>query len=189
MASLLRLTVLALLVLALAGCGGESSEDVRASDSPPGLDEARGFADFTLYYLGDSFRGLPLTEVDVSRAFGYRNWTFIYGECTPVDGSEPSCSPPLQIQNWSICARFPARYAGQAGRAPATVRVHGARTLRAGGGTDLYTGRTAVVLFGGAQDSVIRSLRPLRRKAADRLPRPVPGSIEGRLRCQARFVG
>jgi hypothetical protein len=168
-------------LLAASVCGGGTEVPRADTDA---VSEAKRFQGFTLYYLGDSFHGLRLTHAGGPGRAGLRTWSSIYGTCTPSGGSEPSCAPPLEIQNWSICDRFAAIYPG---RTPHTVTARGAETLPAGGGLDVYTGRTTVVIFGGDQRSVLKSLR---RVADDRrphvLPAPVPGSIDGELPCQAK---
>jgi hypothetical protein len=163
-------------------CGGSEQ-----STSTGELADARSFNDHTLYYLGSSFHGLPLTFAGLGPGSGTqrrRAWDFIYGDCTPPDGDEASCAPPLDVQNWSICTRFPALYPGPT---PETSLMHGAETLPAGGGLDVYTGRTTVVIFGGNKPQVIRSLTRVSDDVRpDALPPPAPGSLEGKLPCQAR---
>lgn len=169
-------------LLPLLGCGSSDSTD--AGTSAVGLDQARSFTDFTLYYLGDSYGALPLTFAGLGAGSGKnRAWDFIYGDCTPADG-EGGCAPPLDVQNWSICTRFPALYPGPT---PKTSPLHGAETVRAGGGLDIYTGRTTVVIFGGDKSAVTQSLTRVSDDVApEALPPPVPGALEGKLACQAK---
>lgn len=179
------------------------------------LAPAEHFEDFELYYLGDSFQGLPLTSIDRSEDFGRTDWTFIYGSCTPKDGGEPSCAPPLEIQNWSVCVRFLARYPGHP---PPTQTVQGASAayIPTAGGVDAYTGRTTVVVFNlepapGTQEvspgtikvlpkrqfdvppnarEAIEHLRPVGAGTVpSRLPGPDHGALEGRLPCQRVHSG
>ena len=73
----------------------------------PTLRAAENFHAYRLYYLGNSFHGLPLTHV--GRGSGRepdRSWYFIYGTCEPEPGQE-GCAPPLDIQNESTCVRPP----------------------------------------------------------------------------------
>ncbi|MGH2963971.1 MAG: hypothetical protein ACRDMH_01135 [Solirubrobacterales bacterium] len=168
-------------MVVLSACGQSDSRTPRAADRE--LDRARSFDHYTLYYLGNSFRGLRLTDVLARPEFGHETWDFIYGNCTPTGGEQPSCPPPLDIQNWSVCARFAAIYPG---RTPKTSPVGGAETLPAGGGLDVYTGRTTVVIFGGGTTAVIHSLRRVSDDIKpDTLPEPVSGSLGGHLPCQA----
>jgi hypothetical protein len=170
--------------VALSACGG--SGPTRGA-SASGLDEARSFRDYTLYYLGDSFHGLPLTSAGRGPGSGThlrRAWSFVYGSCTP--SGDEGCAPPLEVQNWSICTRFPALYPGPT---PKTSPLHGAETLPAGGGLDVYTGHTTVVIFGGDKPAVVRSLTKVSDgEIPDALPPPAPGSLASRLPCQAQAL-
>jgi hypothetical protein len=168
--------------LAIAGCGDPGTEP---GAGPDGLDRARAFEGYTLYYAGDALAGDALEFAGRGPGSGLgvrRSWSFIYGDCTPPAG-EGGCAPPHEIQNWSICARSPALY-----RTPAlrTSTINGAETLRVGGGgLDVYTGRTTVVIFGGDGASVVPLLRRVSDGAApEALPPPAPGALEGKLPCQ-----
>lgn len=177
-----RLSPLMLLVLSLvvAGCSEDRS---KAIDLP---DEVRTFDGYQLYYAGDSYKGLPLTfaELGPGRGEGLRRaWSFAYGDCELPEG-EGGCPLPLEIQNWSICTRFPALYPGPT---PQTETVRGAETLPAGGGLDLYTGRTTIVIFGQGKNKrdVVKALRPVGNAGKQRaLPPPSPAALEGELPCQ-----
>lgn len=168
--------------LALTACG--DSDDGAAGIGLP--DEVRSFADYRLFYLGESYGDLPLSSAGRGPGHGEgvrRSWAFGYGECEPPEG-EGGCPLPLEVQNWSICTRFPALYPGPT---PRTDPLHGAQTLPAGGGLDVYTGRTTVVIFGhgGDRAEVVESLRPVQDDVeSGRLPPPVPGALEGKLECQ-----
>jgi hypothetical protein len=136
----------ALATLLLTGCGGGEAD----------LSAARNFSRYPLYYLGNSFEGQPLTAAPEP----YRN-SFIYGDCEAK--SDQGCAPPLEIQNASICQRYPLRY-----DVPAR-QYYGARGAVAGyfpsaGGTDLYTGGTTVTIFSSLRvpvRKIIAALRPV----------------------------
>jgi len=83
-------------VAALAGCGGSG----RLDDGEAAALSALKADDRPHFYLGASFRGLLLTHVEKIRTRA----NFIYGDCTPTGGEQPSCSPPLEIQN-KVCSR------------------------------------------------------------------------------------
>jgi hypothetical protein len=145
---------------------------------------------YALYYVGGSHGGLPLTFSGRGPGDGEglrRSWSFIYGDCEPA-ASEGGCAPPLEVQNWSICTRFPALYPGPT---PATRALDGAETLPAGGGLDVYTGRTTVVIFGRRRhrDEIVGSLvRVGAARTPAKLPPPVPGALEGSLPCQQQLL-
>ena len=151
-------------------------------------DQANFSADFTLYYLDDSYNGLPLTFADFSSGSGTglsRARSFIYGDCTPPVGGDGGCAPPIEIQNWSICTRFPRLYRYPRS-APRTSPLRGAQSLPAGGGLDIYTGRTTVVIFGEDGRAISAALRRVADDVApETLPPPAPGALEGELPCQA----
>jgi hypothetical protein len=65
------------------------------------------FGEFPLYWLGDRFEGWNLTLVTGPEPTT-RVVTFIYGDCTPTGGDEPSCSPPIVIQVKPLCAQLDA---------------------------------------------------------------------------------
>ena len=79
----LLLAFVATSALLASGCGGkpahESVMSLRSATTP-------------YFYVGESFRGLPLTHVEASENGAF----FVYGDCTP--GSDTGCAPPLQIQ-------------------------------------------------------------------------------------------
>lgn len=57
------------------------------------IDDARAFDEFSLYWVGEEYDDLRLTEV--IRAKYENSVAFIYGSCTP--SGEGGCAPPLQI--------------------------------------------------------------------------------------------
>ena len=73
--------VAAIAVIA-AGCGGTASVDEMKTGSRP------------YYWLGKSFRGLPLTHAE---PYVGGRASFIYGDCEAK--SDMGCAPPLEIQN------------------------------------------------------------------------------------------
>ncbi len=75
-------TLCALLFAVSAGGQGGSAAESRAEQ----------------YWLGPYFAGLRMT--------GTSERTFAYGKCELPEG-EGGCSLPLQVQNWSSCARNP----------------------------------------------------------------------------------
>ncbi|MDP8911022.1 MAG: hypothetical protein M3M94_03010 [Actinomycetota bacterium] len=143
------------------------------------LDRLRRSSGQTLYYLGRSFEGYPLTHVS---AAGRDHVTLIYGDCdpggdlldlTPDDGG---CAPPVQIQHF----RFdPAQWAV----AEFCRRVRPIRGVPAArhSGLVLFTGRSIVKIYGtsAAQERrIAKALRPLNAPhARDRLPPPPRGNL------------
>lgn len=145
------------------------------------LSAAKKFKEFRLYYLGESFQGLPLT---VSDSTG-----FIYGGCEPEPQpfwafwEEGNCPYHHEVQNWSICKRYPALYL----EPPKVFNFRGAKAARVSSAEsfEVYTGRTAIVTFGSTR--MAKQLRPIGAKApARRFPPPVPGALSGQLPCQKK---
>lgn len=68
------------------------------------IEDARQFEGFSLYWLGDSYEGLPLTEIiryrhdpetPIPAKEAEDTVIFIYGSCTPP--REGGCVPPLSL--------------------------------------------------------------------------------------------
>jgi hypothetical protein len=183
LARIVRVVSLGLLCgLLISGCGEDG----------PTLSEVEKFDAYPLYYAGDEIAGNELDDIS-----GEDDWqrnpdqqsvgfTFFYGTCDPTsDGlfDEGGCAPPVQIQVSSICDRHPALYRER----PEVFDLRGAKASANGGGLEIFTGRTTVVIFG--EGELMRpTIRQLRRVGQDappsRLPPPVPGGIGGRLPCQ-----
>ena len=165
--------------MVMSSCGGESGS--------PDLQSAKDFHGFRLYYVGSAFHGLPLTDVlsVPGRGGRVRTWSFIYGSCDPGGGlfDEGGCAPPLEVQNWSICQRYPALYGKDR---PTSRAFRGA--LLANSPPEIYTGRTTVVVFGEKRAGVLRALRPVASPAAgNQFPPPALGALDGKLPCQHRL--
>jgi len=111
MARTVILLALALSGLALAcGQGDEGVslvDDVGAAPIHWELDDVRTFGDYEVYYLGDSYQGLPLVEVlriDYDGTFPDNpelnrpdhRIVFIYGDCEIQEG-EDRCPVPLTL--------------------------------------------------------------------------------------------
>jgi hypothetical protein len=82
------------------------------------MEDARGFNEFSLYWLGESYEGLPLTLVHLSTdGDGVRHSTLFYGE-TSLAGGAPSQSwlPPLEVDIQPYCGFAPEEFLWWAGR-------------------------------------------------------------------------
>jgi hypothetical protein len=158
----MKLAPLALLALAvLAGCTGTNAPQAD-------IERAKDFRRFPLYWAGERFRDWHLAAID---GLDYRSpiITFIYGGCTPHDGDEPSCSPPLQIQVSASCS--PAHsLENWTGR-----RIRGAPVGTVDSAPVLYARGAEIKVYRGEESSPrdpIRALRTLR--SVNRVP-PVIG--------------
>lgn len=70
------------------------------ADSTSDLAAAHQFDAYPLYWVGKRFERWDLTHVEVGSG---ELVSFIYGDCTPSDGEQPSCTPPLEIQVSPLC--------------------------------------------------------------------------------------
>ena len=128
---------LALGAVGLASCGGSKA-------SKADIEAARTFDRFPLYWLGERFAKWDLAAID-GLAYDSPIVTFIYGDCTPHGGEQPSCTPPLQVQVSPLCSHLDV-----VARAPIWRR----REIR---GAPVGTIDSAPVLFTrGAQVKVYR---------------------------------
>ncbi len=78
------------------------------------VDDARGFNEFSLYWLGDSYEELPLTSMRFSiDGDGVRHAIFFYGEPS-LAGGAPSQSwlPPLEVDIQPYCGYSPEEFLG-----------------------------------------------------------------------------
>jgi hypothetical protein len=151
---------------------------------------------FRLYSLGSSFDGLPLTTVirrcDNPSSNGSANYvSYIYGSCEPQGDS--GCAPPIEVQVWPSCERTAADY----GSGLDLSQRRGVPSAVAGGGIELYTGGSTVVIFAQGQSQAERAadaVQPMSRDGTpasfppptsdtEQLPSPPPGAVDGRLRC------
>ena len=189
MRSLVGVAVAALALLVLTGARAGSAQD--AAQAPAErltLGEARAFDEYPLYFAGDRVDGHPLVAV-VRRSDTAEFVSFIYGDCTPVDGM--GCAPPIEIQLWPACRRHLALYApSPAGVAMerTTVRGVAAAVLDDGTRLELQTGRATIVVFADTRARLGRIVGHLRsldaRVARDgALPPPATGALEGALQC------
>jgi hypothetical protein len=174
-----RVAPLLIVAAALTACGGnppEAARELAQSDGPP------------LYYLGDDFEGLPLTEVE-PRGF------FVYGECDGEgSGDTFHCTKPqVQLQHYALARRHPAMFEATPTEAAACARGTAAgRPVAAfvtAGGLEVYAGSRVVVIFGDSAGRTLRAARSLRVLRGPRGGAP-PASVSRALaRCSLELRG
>ena len=159
-----------------------------ACEDAPSLSEIKKFRTYPVYYSGASVAGNSLTEVSGDPA-GHKDkrdtaWVLIYGKCKdpPAEGG---CQVPVQIHNYSICARWEGL------REARLFDFRGAKATRPTGrgpaALEIYTGRTTVTITAenrNVLNSAAQALRGVRQEHPSALPPPVPGSLRGELPCQ-----
>jgi hypothetical protein len=90
-----RLSALFSVVLLLGGCSA-------AGGTSKAVNKAKRFEAFPLYWAGPRFEKWELEAIDGLDGPA-KYVTFMYGTCTPHDGDEPSCVPPIEIQLSPLC--------------------------------------------------------------------------------------
>jgi hypothetical protein len=151
------------IVLLVALCALLLTPSAEGQVGPGGLDPAE------MYWLGPYFAGLQLTGTT-----DYPTRTFTYGDCEPPEG-EGGCSPPVQVQNATSCARNPIGL----DRIPYEVFL-----LRGGGlaaayestAVDVGIGHQTVTVFTNEFEVVgaaLREIRPRSRAAPEPLAAPI----------------
>lgn len=189
-----RFSIVALAVVLLAATATLLGMGPAGSDGAPkstfSLEKARTFANFPVYYAGDSMGDVPLVAV-LRRNDSATYVSFIYGECDA--SSETGCAPPGEVQVWPACRRNPSLY--EAPRSPispvperTTVRGVPAASFEEGHRLEIQTGVSTVVIFGRSPEFVLELANALRGTNNDvhagaALPPPDPGALDGSLRC------
>jgi hypothetical protein len=169
---------LALVAGGLASCGGSKA-------SKADIEAARKFDRFPLYWLGERFGKWDLAAID---GLDYHSpiVTFIYGDCTPHGGEQPSCTPPLQVQVSASCSE------------PNSIvrRIRGAPVGTIDNAPVLHTRGAEVKIYRGEGSSPgdpIRALRALRSinrvppviASSGPIPAPPTEVLEGTRPCSA----
>jgi hypothetical protein len=163
------------LVLLTGGCGGRDYMTVpQGEDIEGGLAKARA-ANFPIYYLGRSFAGLPLTDVELDlpgRAL------IAYGTCRIALPADGGCSVPVQIQHFPF---EPSNWSGAVVNCYRRSSLLGVPTVRHDG-LVLLTERQVVKIYARNPVEDRRVALALRRVSDDkrvrRLPQPDRGFAE-----------
>jgi hypothetical protein len=119
---------------------GDGTTSVTADPLTWSLEDARQFEGFPVYWLGESFQGLPLVAVhriDYPGAFPGKPYnhpwhevSFDYGDCTIAPG-ESSCPMPLTIDTRPYCDVPPEIIADAVKTGPQEM-IRGAMVQRTG---------------------------------------------------------
>jgi hypothetical protein len=108
-AAIWLLMLFVMTVVAYTGCGRTDIGPAPEHNLRP----ARQFVEYPLFYVGSSFRGLPLTgdgHADIANYHHGTSIAFLYGQCELPPGGEGGCAPPVQIDNFPSCVEYPGRY-------------------------------------------------------------------------------
>jgi hypothetical protein len=155
--TLRRLASCAVVVLAtslLCGCATHPAGPITTRD----LDVARSFRLFTVYWVGRSFGGVPLTAADTQRDYDATAGERVYyGNCdkqsSPV--STVGCRLPLEIATVVYHAIDSRRNEGLGTRTNTTIRGVPAVIFNSGRSIQLYTADLAIDIYA---DSPARAL-------------------------------
>jgi hypothetical protein len=165
---------------------------------------------FTNYYLGQSFESFPLSNTIFFCARPYDGSTgppgrdhaidFVYGICG-LPGHGGHCIPQVDVKNEPACDDnyFLFRFGQPENRSLRTLTtLRGAPAVVIGGSDpriNIYTGDVTITLYGQDANQLqraVNSLQPGPQSAGGAtgsatLPPPVPGAMNGRLRCGLEF--
>jgi hypothetical protein len=176
-------------VLIMAGVGltvwflspwsGDETGTAEARPQQFSVEDARHFDEYPVYWLGESFQGLPLTDVarmDWPGAFPGKPYndpwhevSFTYGDCDIAPGEE-SCAMPLSVGVRPYCEVPPEVIAEGAKTAPPEV-IRGATVQRLASGTlQMWTGNVTVNIAATDQDNLMLAAQNLVRLNGDGKP-------------------
>ncbi len=151
----------------LAGCG----DTLQTKPIPHNLLEGMVVAPFPVYWLGDRFGGLAITEAskDPSGAFSVQ-----YGNC--LQGGQGTCTPPLRLVTSPDNSFVPG------GQTPSgAVTVRGVRAVLSGAGRTIAIPTGGVIVDVFASDAATAraaaaAMVPINRPASpgEALPRALP---------------
>lgn len=164
---------------------GQYSDDPAPTATPPMFDlEIEAFERFDLYWLGEEFADLPLTQVIGGRS-RRESVGVLYGDCYVPVQNEGGCGLPVSIQIWPACERHLAKF-----QPPVSsndiVEVRGVPALdRSASQLEIYTDNITIVIFATDAIAVAEALRSVDGavEPGEDLPAPLPNHLEGGVRC------
>ncbi len=169
-----RLAALSLSLLSLAALSGCGST-LQDQPIPHNALEALLVAPYPVYWLGDRFNGLQITEAsrDPGGAF-----TVQYGDC--LEGGQNACVPPLKVITSPDNSFFPGE--GTAGNTVVLLRGVQAHVAERGGLIAIPTGGVVVDVYAHTAALALAAARTA-------VPINLPGSPDGRLHAPAPNTG
>jgi hypothetical protein len=147
--------------------GGASAPLASAGQLSWTIEDARQFDEFPLYWLGDSYEGLPLTKViryqyepepPIPAETAENVVLFIYGSCTPT--GEGGCPPPLSIRVEPYCEAPPEIFS-PAVRQGTPFEIRDATAEQIAGHLRVWTDDAAITIYAAnlAQTEAAQKLR------------------------------
>jgi hypothetical protein len=140
--------------------------------------------------VGDRFEDWKLETIEGLDGVGGAV-TFIYGDCTPHDGEQPSCTPPIEIQVFPLCAHLEEVAAAPIWR---TRRVRGAPVGTIDSAPVMFTAGAQVKVYRGegtgpsVRMDVLRQLRSINEVppvvgSSGPIPAPPAAVLDGSRPC------
>jgi len=169
-----RAIVVGALIALMGGCGDRDYVTVpHGEDIEGGLAEARA-SRFPIYYVGRSFAGLALTDVELQ---GPNEALIAYGTCRIALPADGGCTPPVQIEHFPFGSRD-WDVAVNCHRRPSLL---GVPTVRHDG-LVLFTGNRVVKIYARSPEEDRQVALALRHvsdgKRISRLPPPDPRAAD-----------
>ncbi len=106
------------------------------------IEDARQFDQFSLFWLGEEFEGLPLRNI--VNASSEKVVIFIYGSCNPR--GEGGCAPPLSVRV-EPCSHEPPGRSLSKDYAGSPYEIRGAQAVFVGDHLRVWTRDVTVTIF------------------------------------------
>lgn len=161
------------LAILLAGCGNAQPRRIGAAE----LAGAQTFPYYTLYWVGPSFAGHPLTAADGVEAYKPSTGDSVYyGDCVPGNGvlGSKGCLLPLKVTTSIYALHSNVELGSQRNT---IVRGVPAAIFEEGRAIELYTGRLVIDLYASTParaSAAAQLLRPLNTSGSSAAALPLP---------------
>lgn len=166
-------TLALVLALLLAGCGNAQPQRISAAE----LAEAQTFPYYTIYWVGPSFQGKPLTGADGVAAYKpFTGDAVYYGDCVKGNGilGSNGCLMPLKVSTAVYSLHSNVNLGTQRNT---IIRGVPAVIFDEGHAIELFTGRLMIDVYSNtAADAhaAAQRLRPLNTGGSSGMPLPLP---------------
>lgn len=146
------------------------------------LREAREFEEFELFWLGESYEGLPLSAMlleDPQYNHKYRHASFYYGEFWIEDANSPSWSSPLFVEIFYYCDEPDFRPLDPEAGNLTSIEILGNDGYKYYNDIHTWSGRSAILVSSSTSrtgfrvEDVARDLIPISLDTGTE-PRPLP---------------
>jgi hypothetical protein len=161
------------LAVLLAGCGDAQPQRISAAE----LAEAQTFPYYTIYWVGPSFQGRPLTGADGVAAYKpYTGDAVYYGDCVKGNGilGSNGCLMPLKVDTAVYSLHSNVNLGTQRNT---IIRGVPAVIFDEGHAIELFTGRLMIDVYsntGANAYAAAQMLQPLNAGGSSSTPLPLP---------------